>query len=115
MEFKNVFNAGKMNKDLDERLVPNGEYVDALNIRVGKSVNGNAGAIENEKGNTLMTFIDTTNNPMTIGSCRDEALERLYWFVVDDNGASSIYEYDNKNDVTSLVLRDTRTSISVFD
>lgn len=109
MEFKNVFNAGKMNKDLDERLVPNGEYVDALNIRVGKSVNGNAGAIENEKGNTLMTFIDTTNNPMTIGSCRDEALERLYWFVVDDNGASFIYEYDNKNDVTSLVLKDTRT------
>jgi hypothetical protein len=109
MELKNVFNAGRMNKDLDERLVPNGEYVDALNIRVGKSVNGNAGAIENEKGNTLMTFIDTTNNPMTIGSCRDEALERLYWFVVDDNGASFVYEYDNKNDVTSLVLKDTRT------
>ena len=29
------FTAGKMNKTLDERVVPQGEYIDALNIRMG--------------------------------------------------------------------------------
>ena len=30
-EIKNNFTGGKMNKDLDERLIPNGQYKDALN------------------------------------------------------------------------------------
>ena len=48
-EIKRTFTAGKMNKDLDERLVPNGEYRKALNIQIrttdgdGDSV-GDAGA-----------------------------------------------------------------------
>ena len=28
------FIAGRMNKSLDERLIPNGEYEDALNVRL---------------------------------------------------------------------------------
>ena len=28
------FTAGKMNKMVDERLVQNGEYIDALNVRM---------------------------------------------------------------------------------
>lgn len=109
MEIKNLFTKGKMNKDLDERLVPDGEYIDALNIRVSNSSGTEVGAIENEKGNTKLTSISTANNPVCIGSVSDEANEKLYWFVVDDLGASAIYEYDNKNDVTTTVLRDTRT------
>jgi len=31
-EIKNTFLKGKMNKDADERLLPSGEYRDALNI-----------------------------------------------------------------------------------
>ena len=33
-EIKHDFSAGKMNKDLDERIVPNGQYRDAMNIQV---------------------------------------------------------------------------------
>ena len=33
-EIKHTFTAGRMNKDLDPRLVPNGEYRDALDIEV---------------------------------------------------------------------------------
>ena len=36
-ELKRSFQSGRMNKDLDERLVPNGEYVDAMNIEVSTS------------------------------------------------------------------------------
>ena len=33
-EIKNEFTSGKMNKDLDERLVRKGEYRHAMNIQV---------------------------------------------------------------------------------
>ena len=33
-EIKNTFLRGKMNKDLDDRLLPEGEYRDAQNIEV---------------------------------------------------------------------------------
>lgn len=108
MEIKNIFSKGKLNKDVDERIVPNGEYTDALNIRVTSTDGSDAGTVQNIKGNTQVTRIDTTDNPVCIGSVADDANEKLYWFVVDDNGSSFIYEYDNKNNVTSTVLSDTR-------
>jgi hypothetical protein len=36
-EVKNAFIKSKMNKDLDSRLIPNGEYRDAKNIQVSRS------------------------------------------------------------------------------
>jgi hypothetical protein len=44
-----------MNKDLDDRLIPNGEYRDAQNISVGKSEDDDIGALENVLGNSLIT------------------------------------------------------------
>ena len=60
-EIKNNFTGGKMNKDLDERLVPNGQYRDAMNIQVrttdgqvgsnGENVGlGDAGTVQNIMG-----------------------------------------------------------------
>ena len=37
-EVKNAFIKSKMNKDLDARLLPNGEYREGINIQVSKSV-----------------------------------------------------------------------------
>ena len=45
-EIKNAFLKGKMNKDLDERLVPNGEYRDALNVDVDYSSSSDVGALK---------------------------------------------------------------------
>tara|TARA_R110002072_G_scaffold2974_2_gene22697 strand:+ start:3116 stop:9532 length:6417 start_codon:yes stop_codon:yes gene_type:complete len=55
-EIKHDFSTGKMNKDLDERIVPNGQYRDALNIQVrttdgGGDGVGNAGSVQNIQGN----------------------------------------------------------------
>ena len=46
-EIKHNFTGGKMNKDLDERLVSNGEYRDALNIEVSTSEGSNVGVVQN--------------------------------------------------------------------
>ena len=56
-EIKNNFSQGKMNKDLDERLIPNGEYRDALNIEVTTSEGSNVGSVENIIGNKSLNLI----------------------------------------------------------
>ena len=54
---KRNFIRGRMNKSLDERLVPQGEYVDAMNVRLGSTENSEIGSVENTKGNTALTDI----------------------------------------------------------
>lgn len=85
------FIAGKMNKSLDERLVPDGQYIDALNIRMGSTENAEIGVIENTKGNESLTslrYIDGTplsNQAKCIGAYEDGEAETIYWFVHDPN------------------------------
>ena len=80
-----------MNKSLDERLIPNGEYVDALNIRLGSTEESEIGSVENSKGNealSQLTFIDGTAlsaDARCIGAIGDGARETIYWFVHDPN------------------------------
>jgi hypothetical protein len=88
---KRNFVAGRMNKVVDERLVPDGEYIDAMNIRMGSTENSEVGVIENTKGNTPLTslaYIDGTPlSPQAkcIGAIEDSANETIYWFVHDGN------------------------------
>lgn len=82
------FIAGRMNKSLDERLLPNGEYVDALNVRLGSTESTEVGSVENSKGNTILTTlmfndVELSNNARCIGAFEDGANETIYWFVHD--------------------------------
>ena len=83
------FIAGKMNKSVDERLVPLGEYVDALNVRLGSTEGTEVGAVENSKGNTDLTpNIEWNGNALSpsarcIGAFEDGVAETIYWFVND--------------------------------
>ena len=53
-EVKNAFIKSKMNKDLDDRLLPSGEYRHAINAQVSKSEGADVGALENALGNALI-------------------------------------------------------------
>jgi hypothetical protein len=83
------FNKGVMNKVVDERLIPDGQYIDALNVRMGSTEQKSIGAIENTKGNlklTTLIYIDGTplsDKARTIGAFEDGANETIYWFVHD--------------------------------
>ena len=82
------FVAGKMNKSVDERLVPNGQYIDAVNVRLGSSESTEIGAVENSKGNTKLTSllyegVLLSNQAKCIGSVDDGANDTLYWFITD--------------------------------
>ena len=80
-----------MNKSVDERLVPNGEYIDALNIRMGSTEQSEIGVIENIKGNlplTSLSYVDGTplsSDAKCIGAFEDGERETIYWFVHDPN------------------------------
>ncbi len=108
MNIKNVFSKGKMNRDFDERLVPEGEYVDALNIRVVNTGDGDAGVVQTEEGNIQLSSVDLANNPQVIGAVTDESNEKIYWFVVTTKQLSNIYEYDVKTGIQRLILSDDR-------
>ena len=57
-EIKNQFTKGKMNKDLDERLIPKGEYKDAMNIQVSTSEDSDVGTVQNILGNKIIKIIN---------------------------------------------------------
>ena len=96
-EIKNTFLKSKMNKDLDDRLIPNGEYRDAQNISVGKSEDADVGALENIIGNSTITEelpIGYANFGEIIGYFSDSTNNRIITFVTnykDPNPSSPTY------------------------
>jgi hypothetical protein len=87
-KFTRNFTAGKMNKTFDERVVPNGEYIDAMNVRMGSTENSEFGVIENTKGNLSLTTLKFQNTLLSvdarcIGAYEDGSIETIYWFVHD--------------------------------
>ena len=95
-EIKNTFLKAKMNKSLDDRLLPEGEYRDALNVQVTKN-DGNGsdvGVIHNVKGNSLAyeNSLNLDGDFQTIGHFFDDQENKVYWFVTD-NTSHYIYQW----------------------
>ena len=123
-EIKNTFTGGRMNKDLDERLVPNGEYRHALNIEVKTSVDsgegeGNIGTVQNIQGNDKVgTFegggssgygLDGDAGTKCIGSIANERKDKAYFFFT--NGNSNLTNgFDNKVYIDAILEQDATTN-----
>ena len=103
-EISNNFRLGRMEKDLDDRLVPNGGYRDALNVEVATSEGSDVGALQKVLGNTLITGLPTLTSATCIGSVRDTQNNKIYWFITS-SGADIIAEYNGS--VIDLILVDT--------
>ena len=110
-EIKRIFNVGKMNRDLDDRMVPPGEYREGFNINIGQSEGSDVGAVENLLGNELVAQCGLSGNPICIGSLRDNGSEKIYFFVTTNSiynetntGNHGIYEYDQKSKQTTPLL-----------
>ena len=79
----NTFLKSKMNKDLDSRLLQNGEYRDAQNLQISKSEGAEVGEFENIPGNTRLTYLYTGRNGTAytgniIGQYTDETNNTIY-------------------------------------
>jgi len=108
-----------MNKSVDERILPMGEYRDALNIRLGSTEGTTIGAVENTKGNTKITTLEyngssLSTNAVCIGAYEDGTQETLYWFVHDPTrGVDMVVSYNTN--IQALNYHLISTSVLNFD
>ena len=112
-EVKNTFLQSKMNKDLDARLLPNGQYRNAQNININKSEGPDAGAIENIISNLYITnfgIADTTAE--VIGSYFDEVNERIYAFITNYNDTSINLLSNNSANLNSTDISSNEIDVS---
>ena len=102
-EIKHVFSQGKMNKDLDERLVPNGQYTDASNIEVSTSEGSAIGAVQTILGNSAIPVANSktiSTSGVCVGSIADEKNDSAYWLIASSN------DYNNGAPASTLTYRD---------
>ncbi len=97
-EIKNTFLKSKMNKDLDSRLIPNGEYRDAKNVNISRSEDSDVGAVENVSGNILAKdWLGSLNCPGidVIGHASDLANDRIFFFLTNytDNSIDNLSNF----------------------
>ena len=106
-ENKNSFIKSKMNKDLDERLLPNNEYRDAFNVAISRSEGSDVGALESILGN-IQVSPDINTSVKVIGYFVDESNGFIYYFSTDFDG--ELNERPVYGSETAI-----RTKISRFD
>jgi len=117
-EIKHHFTGGKMNKDLDERLVPDGEYRDAMNIQVATSEGSDVGTAQNVLGNEEIVLANNTGIPLpvggdaiVIGAVSDEKVDTMYYLVWTP---SSCFILSYNGDESTVVFRDEDNSVLKF-
>ena len=102
-EIKNTFTQGKMNKDLDERILPNGQYRDAMNIEVTTSEGSNVGTVQNILGNDTIEQFVPVSGYKCVGSISDEKTNSLYWFVKGNN-IEAVLEYSLEEGIKPVII-----------
>ncbi len=88
-EAKNTFIQSKMNKDMDGRILPNGQYRDGENVQISRSEGDDVGALETVLGNVKLTdFGLSGENLKTIGSYFDDNSNRVFLFLTNYTDSS---------------------------
>ena len=110
-----TFTGGRMNLDLDERIIPNGEYREALNVQVSTSEDSDVGSVQNILGTTLRTNnVTFPTSSVCVGQIADEKNNKLYYLITNDT-TSAIVQYDVDQDITTPVLVDVSNTVLKFD
>jgi len=127
-DIKHHFRKGRINKDLDERLVPNGEYRDAQNIEIITSEGSGVGSVQNVLGNTLKdgkvydenskaltlwgsnsSSIKDLTDPQCIGFVVDEQNNKIYWFISSSETITALVNDSSANDGGSEIVLDSQS------
>ena len=114
-EIKNTFSQGKMNKDLDERLIPSGQYRHAENVEVTSSEDAAAGTVQNILGNTRMEGLVPSYDESgctCVGSIANDRTNKLYWFIKCQD-RDAILEFDQTTS-TSIFMAVDLTGTSSY-
>ena len=89
-ESKNNFTNSRMNRDLDDRLVPKGEYREAQNISISTSEGDDVGTLQNILGNIEESDLNINTAFLEIiGQYLDEVNNDIYVFLTNYTDSSS--------------------------
>lgn len=119
------FLKGRMNKDVDLRLVPPGEYRDAANIQISTSEGADVGTVQSVLGNTKIqekssgvswaSDYGAASAPTVIGNVRDTQNNKIYFFITHSS-FDAIIEYDHASPtIVTPVIIDARTTGTVLN
>jgi len=115
-ETKNTFIKSKMNQDLDQRLVPNGEYREGFNISVSQAEGADVGTLETVLGNVLVTDLglSSTCNAEIIGHYVDDQNKTIYLFVTNfvDTSSDKVSNYPPDTVLCQIWRRNVETNIN---
>ena len=111
-EIKNNFTGAKMNQDLDERLIPKGEYREAFNIDVSSSEEDDLGAVQNAFGNVVKSDINIAG-AKCIGSYVNKKDNTIIWFIKGDT-VDAIAKYNPETDEVRPLLVDAESNSNRF-
>ena len=101
MLMNRIFN-GRLNYDDDPFRLPQGDYIDALNITRDAQGVGKDEVVSNILGNTLVDFALHSGTNKVIGNHADKTRNRVYFFVWNSLNYHFILYY---NDVTDTVVK----------
>lgn len=87
-QITNTFLKSKMNKDLDSRILPNGEYRDARNLQISRSQGSEVGEFENILGNTQLKNLYTGEGGKFIGQFTNDTTADIYLYNTSYDGES---------------------------
>ena len=122
-ELKRNFSQAKMNKDLDERLVPNGQYRDATNIQISTSDKSDVGSAQTLLGNELKNAIGNTtlSIPTTstcVGSIALPETDKIYYMISaginNTTGAALNIKKDYIVQYDSLTQKNTYVFVDIY-
>tara|TARA_R100000951_G_scaffold42141_1_gene35506 strand:+ start:2227 stop:8208 length:5982 start_codon:yes stop_codon:yes gene_type:complete len=125
-EVKNLFIKSKMNQDLDDRLVPSGEYRQAQNVQISRSEGADVGALENALGNEIVneaviqiqeeSGLSSPDNLDVIGFKIDENNDRIFLFVTNyiDNSQTNLQHPQLNNNASYSEIYNAITCFNVM-
>ncbi len=98
-----VFNGG-LNLDDHPYRLPEGAYLDALNVTRDSQSEGQDGVVANILGNSSVSFSLPSGTNKIIGGFADKLRNRYYFFNWNSNGNSGIYYYNQDTNVVTTIL-----------
>ena len=123
-EVKNNFLGAKMNRDIDDRLLPSNEYREAFNLQINRSENSDVGTLQSVFGNSLIeNYRDLEGGYIQcIGTYIDESNNNMYIFLTNNTSSSYstisnnyIYVYNTLNKSNTVLCKGTFLNFSTLN
>lgn len=100
---ESIFPSG-INQDSELRSVPQGDFLDSLNIRINSTAGNQEGIVSNIKGNVLVAFTLPAGNNTRIGTLSDKQTGDVYYFIYNSNGNHGIFRFRQPNLIETVFI-----------